>query len=119
MVFEFKELDAIAELGVACDDASPHAHGAIAEPESGGDIGADGKWQHQFDVASAPAEVGCVQTDGNVAAILTNFDLNLNGVARIATAVGWRDNMAEKLLVGKIHGIGSGPALIAKRFTGR
>jgi hypothetical protein len=35
MVFEFKELDAVAELRVACDDASPHAHGAIAEPERG------------------------------------------------------------------------------------
>ncbi|MGD0506161.1 MAG: hypothetical protein ABSA27_00070 [Terriglobales bacterium] len=107
MVFEFKELDAVAELRVACDDASPHAHGAIAEPERGDDTGADREWQHQFDVAATPAEVGGVHTDRNIAAILTKLDLNLNGVARIPAAVGWRDNMAENLLVGKIHGIDS------------
>jgi hypothetical protein len=117
IVFEFKELDAVAELGVAGDDASPHAHGAIAEPERGGDISADGKWHHQFEVAAAPAKVGGVHTDGNVGAILAKFDLNLNGVAWIAAAVGWPENMAQKLLVGNVHGIGSGPVLITIRRT--
>lgn len=111
IAFEFKERDAIAELGVAGDDPPFHAHGAFVKPERRGHASTDWKSRHQFDVTAAPAEVGSFHADGNVFANLTKLDLNLNGMARIAPAVGRCQSVVHEMLVKKSHVVGSGPVL--------
>jgi len=86
--FEFEEHDAVAELGVASDDASADVDGAIVEPESDVDVGADGHGHHQLNVAAAAAEVGGLHAKRDVAAIFAEFDLDLGGIALVMAALG-------------------------------
>jgi hypothetical protein len=88
LAFEFHEHDAVAELGMAGNDDSPDDDGAGVEPESGLNAGCEWELYEHLDVATAATEVGGYQPQGDVAAFLTEFDLDLDGVARIAAAVG-------------------------------
>jgi hypothetical protein len=87
LTFEFHEHDAVAELGMPSDDDSANDNGITVEPKGG--LNADCKWelQEHLDVAAAATEVGGYEAHGNVAALLAEFDLDLEGVARMKAPV--------------------------------
>jgi len=89
LTFEFHEHDAVAELRMAGDDDSSDDNGAGIEPEGG--LNADCEWELHLhlDVAAAATEIGGYEAHGDVAAILAEFDLDLDGIARMAAAIGF------------------------------
>ena len=106
--FEIHEHDAVAELGMAGDDASLDDDGVAAEPE--GDLQACAEWEghDQLDVAAAATEVGGLEAHGEVAAFLADFDLDLDGVARMLAEIWFGGNRVGGLGVGRIHGLAPG-----------
>jgi len=99
VALEFEEHDAVAELGVAGDDASADVGWVAIEPESAIDVGADGHRDRQLDVAAAATEVGGFGAQRNVVALLAKLDLDLGGVARVMAALGMRDDRGCDLVV--------------------
>lgn len=108
LTFEFHEHDAVAELGMPSDDDSANDNGITVEPKGG--LDADRKWelQEHLDVAAAATEVGGYEAHGNVAALLSEFDLDLEGVARMKAPVGFGCGGGSGLGVGRIHGSAPG-----------
>ena len=68
-------------------DASLYDDGVAVEPECGLNLSADGEGHHQFDVAAAAAEVGGGKAEGDIAAFLAEFDLDLDGIASMKAAI--------------------------------
>jgi hypothetical protein len=68
------------------------------------------EWQghDQLDVATAATEVNGFETHGNVAAFLVDFDLDLDGVARMEAAIAFEQNGSSGLRIGRIHGSAPG-----------
>ena len=89
MTFEFHEHDAVAELGMAGDDDSTDDDRAVVDPEGSPNAYTEWELDQHFDVAAAATEVGGHETQGNVAAFLVDFDLDLYRVARMQAAIGF------------------------------
>jgi hypothetical protein len=87
LIFEFLEHHAVAILGMTGCDASLYDNGAPVEPECGLNMSADGEGHHQLDVAAAAAEVGGGKAQGDIAAFLAEFNLDLDGVAAMKAAI--------------------------------
>lgn len=87
LTFEFLEHHAVAILGMTGCDASLYDDGVAVEPECSLNMSADGEGHHQFDVAAAAAEVGGGEAEGDIAAFLAEFDLDLDGVASMKAAI--------------------------------
>ena len=85
--FEFHEHDAVAELGMVSDDASSDDDGVAVEPEDGLNENADWEGCWHLDVAAAATDVGGLESQGVGAALLVEFDLDLEGVARTEAAI--------------------------------
>ena len=68
-------------------DASLYDDGVAVGPECGLNVSADGEGYHQLDVAPAATEVGGGKANGDVAAFLAEFDLDLDGVAAMKAAI--------------------------------
>jgi len=109
LTFEIQEHDAVAELGMAGDDASLDDDGVTAEPEGDLHAGAEWKGHHQLDVAAAATEIGGFEAHGDVAAFLADFDLDLDGVARMLAAIRFCGSGVRGSRVGQIHGWLRGP----------
>jgi hypothetical protein len=89
---------------MAGDDASSDDDGVGVEPEGRLDAGADGEGQYELDVAAAATEVGSLETHGDVAAFLADFELDLDGVAAMEAAVVRGSSVGRGLGFGRIHG---------------
>jgi len=87
VTFEFLEYDAVAILGMTGYDASLYDDGMAVEPECGLNVSADGEGHHQLDIAACETEVGGGEAHGDVIAFLTEFDLDLDGVAGMKAAI--------------------------------
>ena len=87
LTIEFGEHDAVAEIGMAGDNASSNDDGGGREPEGGLNAGADWEGHHQLDVAAAATEVGGLETHGDSAAFLADFDLDVDGEAAMVAAI--------------------------------
>ena len=111
IVSKVEEHDAVAELGVASDDASPDADRATVEPEGGMDIGGQGKSRHEGHVAAASTEIGGFEAQGKGAAFEAKINLHLHAIARMHAAVGINESEVQRLSIGRIHGIGFGPGI--------
>ena len=88
LTFEFHEHNAVTELGMAGDDDSADDDGAAVEPESGPHVDAECELDHHLDVAAATTEVGGYEANGDIAAFLVDFDLDLDRIARMPAPVG-------------------------------
>lgn len=111
VAFEIEEHDAIAELGVAGDDASANMEGAIVEPESGLDVGAQDQRFDQMHIAAASTEIGSFQAQGSGRVFLAKVDRDLHGGTRMQPAIGVSERGAQKLFVGEVHGISFGSGI--------
>lgn len=62
--------------------------GTIIEPQGG--VKADAYWKGRqaFHVAASSAQVGGLHAEGDVGAVLEDFDWNVDGGARVAAAIG-------------------------------
>jgi hypothetical protein len=107
--FELEEHDSITELGVAGDDASANNDGVTIKPENSLNSDPDRKRNEELDVTPIAAEVSGFQAHREVVAFLAKFDLNPDGVTRIASPLRVRERRSGWLLIGEIHG-GSGRA---------
>jgi hypothetical protein len=72
---------------MAGDDPSLDNDRVAVEPEGGLNLGSDGERHHQLDVTTGATEVGGGQAHGDVIAFLAEFDLDLDGVARMEAAI--------------------------------
>jgi len=89
VAFEFQEHDAVAELGVAGDDESSNDDGEAVEPEGGSNVDAEWELGYELDVTAAATEVGGYAAQGDAGGLLMDFDLDLDGVARMEAALGF------------------------------
>jgi hypothetical protein len=89
LTFEIHEHDAIAELGMASDDASLDDDVGAAEPKGDLHACAESEGHDQLDVAAAKTEVGGFEAHGGVAAGLADFDWDLNVVASMEAGIGF------------------------------
>ena len=103
LTFEFHEHDAVAELGMAGDDASADDDGAAVEPKRDANAGADRKRHEQLDVAAAATEVGGFESQGEVGAFLADFGLDLDGVAIMEAAIMFGGSGSRRLWVGHVR----------------
>ena len=87
LTVEFLEHHAVAILGMTGYDACLYDDGVALEPECGLNVSADGERHHQLDVAAGAAEVGSGEARGDVIAFLAEFDLDLDGIARMQAAI--------------------------------
>jgi hypothetical protein len=87
LTFEFHEHDAVAEFGMAGDDESSEDDGVAVEPEGGLNADADWELRAQMNVTTAATEVGGYEAHGDVAAFSLDFDLDLDGVARMKATI--------------------------------
>jgi len=102
------KLNAVAELGMTGDDASVDEYGMAVEPESGSNTDVDCQGHDHLDVTAAAAEVGGLQAHGDLVALLVDFDLDLQRIARMAAAIGFGWRAGRGLGVGRIHGLTRG-----------
>ena len=103
LTFEFGEHDAVAELGMAGDDASADNDGAAVEPERDANAGSERKRHEQLDVAAAATEVGGFESQREVGAFLAEFGLDLDGVAIMEAAIGFGGSGSRRLWVGQLR----------------
>lgn len=87
LTFEFLEHHAVTKLGMTGYDACLYDDGVAVEPECGLNVSADREGHYQLDVAAGATEVGGGEADGDVAAFLAEFDLDLDGVAGMKAAI--------------------------------
>lgn len=105
VVLEIEEHDAIAELGVASDDASANMDGAVVEPESGLNVSAQDQRFDQVHVAAAATEIGRFHVEGRSGAFLAKINWDLDGITRMQPTIGFNGRRAQIRFVGEIHGI--------------
>jgi hypothetical protein len=103
LTFVIHEHHSVTELRVAGDDASADDDGLAIEPEFGFNAATDGERHHQLDVTAAAAEVGGFEAQGDVAAFLMEFDLDLDGAAGIAAAIVFSRGGCKGLGIKQIH----------------
>jgi len=87
LTFEFLEHHAVAILCMTGYNKALYDDGVVFEPECGLNVSADRERHYQLDVAAAATEVGGCKADGDVVAFLAEFDLDLDGVAAMKTAI--------------------------------
>jgi hypothetical protein len=87
LTFEFLEHHAVAILGMTGYDKSLYDDGVVVKPECGLNVSAHRERHYQLDVAAAATEVGGGEADGDVAALLAEFDLDLDSVAAMKPAI--------------------------------
>jgi len=97
------------------DDASEDDYGLAIKPEFDSKTGGDGEGHHRLDVTAAAAEVGGFKAEGDVAAFLMEFGLDVNGLARIAAAIAF-DRGSRRLSGEKIHRLSPGQRRSAARM---
>ncbi len=83
LTLKIDKYDAVAEIGMAGNDESMDDDGVAVEPESDLNPGAARHWHDELDVAASATEVGGFEAHGDVAAFPADFDLDLDGVARM------------------------------------
>src|SRR5208337_1074093 len=99
---------------MAGDDESLDDDGTVVEPEGGSNAGAEWELHEHLDVTAATTEVGGYEAQWDVATFLVDFDLDLDGTARMEAAIGCGWSGSRGLGVGRIHG--SAPGLSGSRL---
>ena len=87
LTFKFLEHHAVAILGMTGYDKALYDDGVVVEPECGLNGSADRERHYQLDVAAAATEVGGGEANGDVAAVRSEFDLDLDRVAAMKAAI--------------------------------